>query len=211
MSADPIDALETLDSISRVAEALRFRELAAAEVAAARRRRDALQTQQCSEIKVRADRRCGEMLRAMAAAGERAPPGGTDGVPTLDELGIKKGQAYRFQKLASIPIDLFNAAIASANAVHGEATTHRILESAVTGSRQGGARAVADRSLERSTERPFTHRPAGAAELVEMLADPATRAELADAWVAFSTHLDRLRGVWRDRESSRLNTGGPGK
>lgn len=193
-------ARHALDSLSNVSEALRLRDHASSEVGAAQRRRDALAVQRWSEIRVRAGRRCGELLGAMAASGERAPRGGMEGKPTLDELGIKKGQAYRYAKLASIPADLFEAAISAAIAAHGEATTHRILESAVTGSRQGGARAVAARSI--------ANEPACAVDLVEILADPSTRAELVRAWLAFNTHLDLLRNAWREREATRRDTAG---
>ena len=63
--------------------------------------RDTQMVQWATEIKVRAERRCGEMLRDSAETGQRATPekatrsdlvASCDGVPTLRDLGITRDQ-----------------------------------------------------------------------------------------------------------------------
>ena len=67
-----------------------------------------------SEVAVRATRRAGEILNGMekAAPGEhwkkKRSPGRT-ATPTLRELGITKNQSSKWQKIASVPDDVFDA------------------------------------------------------------------------------------------------------
>ena len=76
-----------------------------------------------ARIRLRAERRAGEILREMADGGQRAKSGdaggGTDGkgvrpsvAPTLADLGISKYESSMFQKLAALPEDKFEAALA---------------------------------------------------------------------------------------------------
>jgi hypothetical protein len=72
---------------------------------------------QCALIRVRAERKCGQMLRdTPSAQGKRNDietnliPSG-DEVKTLDEMGIKPRQSAEWQKLANVPEDEFEAAI----------------------------------------------------------------------------------------------------
>jgi hypothetical protein len=71
-----------------------------------------------TEIRLRAERRAGQLLKEMTEQGEQAKPGdaggGTDGrgvrpsvAPTLDDLGVSKTQSSRWQGLADIPDDEF--------------------------------------------------------------------------------------------------------
>lgn len=74
-----------------------------------------------SDIKIRAERKCGEMLKATAKSGERARAGGNRGSivtrcnngnkPTLTDIGIERINAYRYQKLADIPEEVFESAL----------------------------------------------------------------------------------------------------
>jgi hypothetical protein len=70
------------------------------------------------EIRLRAERRAGELLREQAANGERA----ADGRPklsrdatilpkTLPDLGISRDQSSKWQKLADVPEDQFEDAL----------------------------------------------------------------------------------------------------
>ncbi len=88
-----------------------------------------------TEIKVRAERRCGELLRDMEKnKGERGQfTGGTvvvppvNATPTLAELGIEKHESSRWQKLAAVPETEFEPAMATALEVAGEVTTQVIV------------------------------------------------------------------------------------
>lgn len=84
-----------------------------------------------TEIKVRAERRCGEMLRESAKNGERATPktANPSGLPssndttrvTLSDIGLTRDESSRYQKLAAMPEEYFETAIATAgtNLVNG--------------------------------------------------------------------------------------------
>lgn len=72
------------------------------------------------EIRVRAERRCGELLAEMekakgapgpgrGKAGSTVRPPFTD-APTLADLGISKTQSSRWQQLAEVPEEEFEAA-----------------------------------------------------------------------------------------------------
>lgn len=100
-----------------------------------------------TEIKVRAERKAGELLATTAANGERAgqSEGGkraaaerwgsnshdtTSQVPTLSEIGITKDQSSRWQQLASMSNDHFEAAVATAKDTAGQVTTAFMLREA---------------------------------------------------------------------------------
>jgi hypothetical protein len=81
-----------------------------------------------TEIKVRAERRAGELLRDM----EKNPGVRTLGPsrvsapsesPTLDTLGITHKQSSRWQKLAAVPAEKFEQAVQAAKEVAREVTT----------------------------------------------------------------------------------------
>jgi hypothetical protein len=64
---------------------------------------------------VRAERRLGEVLRAMAENGERKIQGNavkSRDATSLEELGIPKDRASRAMQLADVPEDQFEAALA---------------------------------------------------------------------------------------------------
>jgi hypothetical protein len=79
-----------------------------------------------TEIKVRAERRCGQMLRDAAETGQRAHQGGDrkskshDATLKLADLGVSKDQSSRWQKLAAIPEAQFEKSVAIAKEVVGE-------------------------------------------------------------------------------------------
>jgi hypothetical protein len=74
----------------------------------------------CCEIRLRAERKAGELLRQMekakGAAGNQytGPVERNDGSKTLSELGISRDQSSRWQKLAQVPAPQFEAALATA-------------------------------------------------------------------------------------------------
>lgn len=82
-----------------------------------------------TEIKVRAERKCGAMLAESAEHGERATPGvnqhtrssnDTTTSPTLKQIGITRDQSSRYQQLASMSDEHFEAAVATAKDTAGQ-------------------------------------------------------------------------------------------
>ena len=118
---------------------------AAALEAYARQAKDTEMIQWATEIKIRAERKAGEMLRNAKAAGTVATPGKqtvnlkhqrwsnettTDNTPkpaTLSEIGITKDESSRFQKLAAIPDEHFETAVESAKLAAGEVSAAAVL------------------------------------------------------------------------------------
>lgn len=77
------------------------------------------ETKAC-EIRLRAERRCGQMVGEMEKARPGRPPNNPShdttysrGAQTLTQLGISRDQSSRWQKLAAIPEDQFEATFAN--------------------------------------------------------------------------------------------------
>ena len=92
-----------------------------------------------AEIKLRAQRRGGEILAKMDADGKRETRGGdrksksqddTLIPPTLDDLGISKADSSRWQQIAQLPADQFEAVIAETMGADKELTTAAMLREA---------------------------------------------------------------------------------
>jgi len=102
----------------------------------ARQANDTELIERATEIKVRAERKAGEMLREAAATGQRARSGvdtryTQESKPaTLADIGITRDQSSRYQKLAAMPEDQFEAAVQTAKAVAGQVTTAFMLKQA---------------------------------------------------------------------------------
>lgn len=78
----------------------------------ARQANDTALVEWATEIKVRAERRAGEMLAEMQKHNGGRPNGNpshraTGLPPTLTDLGISRDQSSRWQKLAAVPEDQF--------------------------------------------------------------------------------------------------------
>lgn len=131
----------------RVDEVKDIRDKAEAMAAYARQAKDQELILWATEIKVRAERRAGEMLRTTAQTGERAGKvdGGiraaqerwgsksdaaTSNPPTLSEMGISKDQSSRWQSLASMSEEHFETAVATAKDTAGQVTTAFMLREA---------------------------------------------------------------------------------
>lgn len=72
-----------------------------------------------AEIKVRAERRLGELLAGMpnARTGRKPELGssaGPNSPPTLEEMGVTKMDSHRWQRMASVPVEAFEAHVAEA-------------------------------------------------------------------------------------------------
>ena len=77
---------------------------------------------QCAEIKIRAERRAGEIIPEQTkdkgggdtSTGNRVLPVQK---PKLSDLGISKSQSYRWQEIASIPEETFETYISETNGI----------------------------------------------------------------------------------------------
>lgn len=85
-----------------------------------------------SEVKLRAERKAGEMLAAiqLGQGRRRDLVAACDEVqkPTLDDLGINRSQSSRWQAIASIPDDEFEAHVAGVRERESELTTAGVLK-----------------------------------------------------------------------------------
>lgn len=69
--------------------------------------------QRACQIRLRAERKAGEMLAAMEKAkGGRPSENRSSSTTSLSDLGISKDQSSRWQQLANVPEDQFEAALA---------------------------------------------------------------------------------------------------
>lgn len=108
-----------------------IRDKAEAMAAYARQAKDTEMIQWVTEIKVRAERRAGQMLAEMPKArGELknvSRSHDVTAIKTLSEIGITKNESSRWQKLAAIPETQFEQAVNAAKEVAGEVTTAAML------------------------------------------------------------------------------------
>lgn len=97
----------------------------------ARQAKDTELVQWATEIKVRAERRAGEMLNEGVARGELATRGrprhDADKPFTVTDLGIDENQSKRWKGLARMSEENFETAIATAKDTAGQVTTAFIL------------------------------------------------------------------------------------
>lgn len=124
-------------------EVMNIRNVAEQAALYAKQANDTDLIQKATEIKVRAERKAGEMLRKAAEQGKRATPNGnvnpatikvsnetTPSPVTLAEIGITRDQSSRYQKLAAMPDEHFETAVETAKASAGEVTTAFMLREA---------------------------------------------------------------------------------
>lgn len=123
------NALQVASSVDEVKD---IRDKAEAMAAYARQAKDTAMVEWATEIKVRAERRAGQMLAEMPKAKARFTDGNTmlpsrNDAPTLETIGITKNESSRWQKLAGVPDSQFEQAVAAAKEVAGEVTTAAML------------------------------------------------------------------------------------
>lgn len=107
-----------------------IRDKAQAMAAYARQANDTKLVEWATEIKVRAERKAGQMLSEMPKlAGARGVGKKVEShdVTPLSELGISKNQSSRWQKLAAVSDEQFEQAVTAAKEVAGEVTTAAML------------------------------------------------------------------------------------
>lgn len=97
----------------------------------------------CAEIKIRAERRAGEILKEMPknegtrgqlagrdSSGPSIMEGPEDDTPTLSDLGISYAQSSRFQSIANIPEEVFEQKITEIKDNQEELTSKKFLAEA---------------------------------------------------------------------------------
>jgi len=129
-------ACKALAEASKVDEAKDIRDKAEAIRAYAHQAQNLELEQQAMTIRLRAERRTGELLRDAAENGQRDAGKGGDRKsrssavtvkPTLKDYGITKNQSSQWQQMASIPVNDFETRMQAVAESHGKATTHSIL------------------------------------------------------------------------------------
>lgn len=132
-------ARTALAEAHRVDEVKDIRDKAEAMAAYARQAKDQDLILWATEIKVRAERRAGEMLSSMEkSTGSKFNGRGPDGevrrshddTATLADIGISKIQSSRWQSLASMSDEHFETAVATAKDTAGQVTTAFMLREA---------------------------------------------------------------------------------
>jgi N6-adenosine-specific RNA methylase IME4 len=131
------DAARTaLAEAHRVDEVKDIRDKAVAMQAYARQAKDSTLITQATEIRMRAERRAGELLIEMEERGERAQPGDKESGrgkkplsrPTLADLGINKTQSSRWQKLAALDDSHFEGKVVERSKLAYDNMTRRIIK-----------------------------------------------------------------------------------
>lgn len=123
-------ARHALAEAHRVDEVKDIRDKAQAMAAYARQAKDTAMVEWATEIKVRAERRAGELLADMGRSGDRntgGKPSQHERVSTLADLGVSESQSSRWQRLAAVPEDRFEQAVAAAKETAREVTTAAML------------------------------------------------------------------------------------
>jgi N6-adenosine-specific RNA methylase IME4 len=126
-------ATQMLSEIKNIDDVKKLVNLAEAARVYAREVERSLEAQNyAAEIKLRAQRRGGEILAKMEKqnggdATRARLQRDTEQKPTLDDLGISKADSSRWQQIAQLPVKQFEAVIAETKEASGELTTASML------------------------------------------------------------------------------------
>jgi phage N-6-adenine-methyltransferase len=129
-------ARAAVERVTSVDDAKSIRDKAEALRAYAKQAGEGLAIQnECAEIKIRAERRAGELLKATpkrtGGAAMRARYHDDPAVPpTLDEIGISRSQSSRWQTMAKLPEEQFEEHIAEVRDAGAELSSAGVLRAA---------------------------------------------------------------------------------
>jgi hypothetical protein len=200
-------ARTALAAAHRVDEVKSIRDKAQALAAYAKQARDTQMVQWATEIKVRAERRAGEMLAQAKERGEvrEGRPGKLSAgstVSSLPKLGITRDQSSRWQRLADMPEEHFETAVETAKATAGAVTSahmlrlaeelraNRDLEEQLEEARNNLDRASRADAAWRPVRVALTSLHARIQEAKRLPRCPQkTRAEMAELWATVSRFL----------------------
>ncbi len=121
----------SLQLYSTVDEVKEIRDKALAIEAYAKQANDYQLERDAAAARVRAERRCGQLLREM----EKAKGGNPQLVAnhdrlekpkTLAEMGVTKDQSSKWQKLAGVPDDQFEKALDNSSKISGDTVLHQV-------------------------------------------------------------------------------------
>jgi hypothetical protein len=117
-----VACLKAIPTIRRLDDVKEFRDMAMGLVQAARQRKNLVAERQCVEIRIRCERRWGELYRVSdKAKGTRgqlvsrgvigARKGRQPATPALADMGVSHAQSARWQALAHLSDDEFELAL----------------------------------------------------------------------------------------------------
>lgn len=134
-------ASRALAELHRVDEVKEIRDKAVALQTYAKQAKDTEMIQQATAVRMRAERRAGELLAEMAKNKGGGEPGigrrGSNNVvapcdrippPKLSDLGINKTQSSRWQGLAALDLDIFEGKVERASKRAYDGIAHRLLK-----------------------------------------------------------------------------------